>query len=196
MFPYKKLFSFREFRSQIDGQNFSWHLAVLCLVGMIVVISTGFLGFGGMQNVLVLSGTFSSIYVPTMFVLVMYSFIRTLALRIGLVLLIGYVLKENVTALKKSSITLWRIVNTYLYAYFIATCVQIIYMLLAALSPNMALLPLAPIAWLLTPFFDTVVAGLAAYWIYQRLGTETTKTVVEGEVVRQEKDGGQDGVKL
>jgi hypothetical protein len=185
MFPYKKIFALREFRSQIDGQKFSWHLAVLCLVGMIIVISTGFLGFGGIENVFALSGALSSLYLPTILVLVLYAFIRTLAIRIGLVLLAGYLVKENVGVVKNSSITLWHMVNTYLYAYFIASCVQIIVMLLATLSPNMLLLPLVPIAWLLTPLFDTVVAGLAAYWIYQRLETEKSKGVVQGEVVQE-----------
>jgi len=196
MFPYKKIFSLREFRSQIDGQTFSWRLAVLCLIGMIIVISTGFLGFGGIENVFALSGALSLLYLPTILVLVLYAFLRTLAIRIGLVLLAGYLVKEHVSAVKNSSITLWHIVNTYLYAYFIATCVQIIAMLLTTLSPNMILVPLVPIAWLLTPLFDTVVVGLAAYWIYQRLETEKTNGVVEGEVVRQEKDSEQHGVKL
>lgn len=187
MFPYKKLFSFREFRSQIDGQKFSWHLAVLCLVGMVIVISIGFLGFGAFDNVLALSSAFSSLYLFTTLVLVLYAFLRTLVIRVGLALLAGYLVKEYVGKVKNSSITLWHMVNTYLYAYFIACCVQIIVMLVATLSPNMILLPLVPIAWLLTPLFDTVVAGLAAYWTYQRLETEKPKGVVEGEIVQEKK---------
>jgi hypothetical protein len=151
------------------------------------MVSTGFLGRGGIENVVALPGAFSSLYFSTILIFGIYSFVRALVLRVGLVLLVGYMAKENLDTLKKSSVTLWHMVNTYLYAYFIATCVQIIAMLLTTLSPNMLLLPLVPIAWLLTPLFDTVVAGLATYWIYQRLETEKSKGVVEGEVVQEER---------
>ena len=181
MIDYKKIGSIKEFRESLRGSVFSGRLLVVAMLLLLLLDLLSTWLFPRMLFPVMHGPAFIYVFVGFLGI---FGIARAVLIRFLLALGAAYLVTKNSERLKKSTVGMWEIVNTYLYAFIVVVAVGMgIFILVRVVSIGISsILPF--VGWFFTTFFDIGVVGLSGYWLYERIISDTqSATAVEGKVV-------------